>query len=156
MKILAFLQNPWFHEGISQRHIEMYRDDQDFHRRVLAMSMSGRRLQMAFGELYNDIHWDNTNWRPANHASGKEKPDLDHVMRILKSQDWSLILTFGNQAKNAITLLLNSRHKYYVKLNHTRANVLFCHHPNARHRTQVDLNNFASIIKELCAQTTPH
>lgn len=130
------------------KHIEMYRDNQDFHRRVLAMCMTGQRLQKAFGDLYDRIHWDNTNWRPAWYASGREKPDYDHMTKVLHTVPrFELVLLFGNQAISAyyetVLSMPNGDQKWAQKML-----VMSCHHPNARHRTQQDLNNFATKVME--------
>lgn len=139
MKIVGFLQNPWFPPGTREEHIIAYRDDQDFHRRLLEGTMSGRRLSVAFEDLYDAIHWDNTNWRPAFMASGREEPDHQHMMDVVKREQPDLILCFGNQARDAmraIGRLFNKKHDF-----------LHCHHPNARGKTQMDLNNFAIMVR---------
>lgn len=148
MNIIAFLQNPWFRPETSERHIIMYRDDQDFHRKVLSMSMTGKRLMEAFGNIYDAIHWDNTNWRPAWYAAGRVEPDYDHMTRVLHAAPrWDLILTFGKQAKlallNIIEEMPNDSWKIYNKIP-----VMSCHHPNARHMTQADLREFALRVFE--------
>lgn len=148
MKILAFLQNPWFRKGTSQHHIEMYRDNQDFHHRVLSLSMTGKRLVRAFGELYPLIHWDNTNWRPSSQASGREESDYTHMMTVLARILPDIVLAFGNQAIEAC---------HYIKSHDMMPEhiiILNCHHPNARHRTQEHLNQFAELVRKYsCTQT---
>lgn len=146
MNIVAFLQNPWFKEGTAERYIHMYRDDQLFHRRALAMSMSGKRLVTAFGELYDRIHWDNTNWRPAWYAAGIEAPDFSHITRVLHMLPrWDAVLLFGRQAEDSVTGAIeqmpNGDREWADKfIIHT------CHHPNARHKTQEHLNAFGTRI----------
>jgi hypothetical protein len=138
--IVAFLQNPWFKPGTSDRVIHTYRDDQRYHRKVLSMCMTGRRLMEAFGDLYEQIHWDNTNWRPAYMANGKTDPDYGWMRTVIANQKPKLILCFGNQAKEA-----------YIELGccylECEIPYLTCHHPNARFRTQQDLNHFALTVR---------
>lgn len=139
MKIVAFLQNPWFPPGTAERHIIAYRDNQAFHRRLLEGTMSGKRLREAFEDLYEVIHWDNTNWRPAYMASGREEPDHQHMIDVLQREKPDLVLCFGNQARDAMRAL--------NRLANRNDPFLVCHHPNARHRTQMDLNNFAILVR---------
>lgn len=137
MKIVAFLQNPWFPPRTPRHIITRYRDDQIFHRRILSMSMTGKRLVEAFGEdLYCQIHWDNTNWRAADRSTGKMVPDHLHIETVLVCEKPVLILCFGNQAREAI------------KSRPWSADILHCHHPNARGRTQEDLNRFATTVRK--------
>lgn len=139
MKIVAFLQNPWFKEGTAERHILMYRDDQVFHRKVLQMSMSGGRLWIAFGsELYNQIWWDNTSWRPSVTSSGVKNIDMEHVRKVISEQRPGLVLCFGRQAEHAVNIAFD--YPWYERM--------VCHHPNARGRTQADLDLFALIVKK--------
>lgn len=142
IKIVAFMQNPWFPIGTSPRHIKMYNESQHFHRRVLALSMSGRRLLSAFGEhLYNQIWWDNASPIAATIATGKFEADMEHMMRATILQMPRLLLGFGTSANDAITTLLTENpFPYQIRF-------MACHHPNARGRTQQDLNDFAQVVK---------
>lgn len=143
MNIVAFLQNPWFKPGTAQHHIEMYRDNQDFHRWVLLCCMTGQRLERAFGKLYREIHWDNTNWRPAYESKGRVDPDYEHMEYVIVNKRPQLILSFGNQARDAVRHMGGRRdlpHEYW------QVPYLHCHHPNARHKFQADLDNFAMKV----------
>src|SRR5438067_416503 len=98
MKILAFLQNPWFRASTDPRHIAMYREDQNFHRRVLLMSATGRALYRAFGpELYAQIHWDNANPHHGGERGAQFPPDVWHMLTIVVSVRPDVILLFGRQ-----------------------------------------------------------
>ena len=137
IKIVAFLQNPWFKLGTEERIIHLYRDDQEFHRRILASCMTGQRLMTAFGDLYDTIWWDNTNWRPSWHSAGKVFPDFDHIKKVLEEVKPNIILHFGNQARDAVDAVTMGL--AYQKL--------YCHHPNARHQTVQDLCDFAATVR---------
>lgn len=156
MNILAFLQNPWFKPGTDWSVIEKYRDDQKFHRGVLLGCMSGQRLFAALGgELFTQIHWDNTNWRPAWYAAGREEPDFSHMAEVIATVDPHIVIAFGNQAWDA---LQNPRIKFPYNWD---GKVLRCHHPNARHKTQADLDNFGcelklEIIRKQCSGSSLH
>lgn len=142
MKIVAFLQNPWFPEGTAERHILMYRDNQKFHRLLLGKTMSGGRLMTAFGELYNNIHWDNTNWRPAWKANGREDPDHTYMRDVIIREQPQIVLCFGNQARDAVKVV-----EHLLPVGIRPKQVMSCHHPNARFKTQKNLDDFADKVR---------
>lgn len=129
-QIAAFLQNPWFKPGTRGDDIDLYTHWQPFHRRVLAMSMSGRRLMNALGpDLYRLIWWDNANPRPAFNSAGSHPPDMDHIRRVVKNLKPDLIICVGKTAYNAIA----------GQTEFIRHDVIEIHHPNARGKTMEDL-----------------
>lgn len=142
MNIVAFLQNPWFPEGTAERHIIAYRDDQKFHQRLLEGTMSGGRLVKAFGELFERIHWDNTNWRPAWKANGREDPDYNHMKDVILRKQPQIVLCFGNQARDSVQVI-----RHLIPVGLWPKHVMACHHPNARFKTQKDLDNFADKVR---------
>lgn len=100
MKILAFLQNPWFMPGTNPRHIDMYRRNQNFHRKVLLMSATGQALHRAFGpKLYGKIIWENANWRHGSERRAKMPADVAHMINVLVTHGPDLIICFGHEAK---------------------------------------------------------
>jgi hypothetical protein len=135
--IVAFMQNPWFHEGTKEQHIISYRDNQGYHQLLLKNTMSGARLKQAFGDLFESIWWDNANWRPDWMIVGKLMPDYTHMHAVIQAHDPAIIITFGRMATEATAFLPMAFRTHYP-----------CHHPNARHRTQEDLNQFASMVKQ--------
>ncbi len=137
VRIVAFLQNPWFPEGTNQRHIDKYTTDQDFHRRVLAMSMTGKKLQNAFGGMYRRIWWDNASPIPCAESSGCQNPDFEHIRHVIREQRPELILTFGRVAQDAI-----------LHIKSVDQMVLNCWHPNARGKTQQELSDFAESVRK--------
>jgi uracil-DNA glycosylase len=143
MKIVAFMQNPWSPPGTDKRHVQLYSTNQDFHRRLLRGTMSGNRLQQAFGSLFDTIWWDNASPEAADAPEGKTRADSDHIIRVLKEQQPDIVITFGTMAKEALIEVIGStRHLRAFKSPH----LMCCHHPNARYRTQQDLNDFAMLV----------
>lgn len=133
MKIVAFLQSPSqtiFPEDTPAHILDKYRDDQEYHRRMLKQSMTGNRLYQAFGPLYDEIVWDN--------VAPKDEVDHAHIDRVIAESEPELILTFGEVAKEAVS---NSIMAIKIK-------TMACHHPNARFRTQNDLDEFAVQVRE--------
>lgn len=140
--VLAFLQNPHFVPGTPENIIEFYRDDPDYHRDILAASMSGARIKKAFGKLFKEIIWDNANWRPGTRASTKMPADPEHMQRQIDKYHPTLIITFGTEARDALLAVTYD------------CPALHCHHPNARFKTQKDLEYFADQVqKHIVAQS---
>lgn len=145
LKILGFLQNAWFPSETDERHIIMYRDCQEFHRRLLKSTMSGHRLHMAFGDLYGVIHWDNVGPAAIGNPDGLTKPDMRYVEKIIKQVAPDLILAFGNSARDAVTASIGAINR----------EVMYCHHPNARHHFQAELDAFAQSVRVWLRETNP-
>ena len=143
MNIVAFMQNPWFDETTDPVIIEMYRTNQEFHRNVLARTMSGQRLLAAFGDvLFHQIWWDNASPDHSHHANGSTCPDVLHIEQVVLEKKPKLILTFGNSAREAVGSAVSA----------IPIRVMECHHPNARHHTQHDLDVFAQEVREFIKQ----
>lgn len=153
-EIVAFLQNPWFKPGTDEGHIRLYMDDVDFRRRVLSMSMTGTRLLNAFGsDFYEGIWWDNANPRPTFDPQGALPPDKEHIYQVIeRHRPVQLILTFGLHARSGVQEVLESRMGRPEALAWMETHVMHCHHPNARYKNQVDLENFALAVKRKAVQ----
>lgn len=147
MKIIAFLQNPWFNPHVHERHIQMYRDDPDFHRRVLARSATGRALVRALGqEIYDQILWDNANPRHGEKRDAQFPPDAAHMARRVIEFEPDVVLLFGRQAVSGWELV---RHTYDC-LSTRRPRVLASAHPMARGSVARHLEKIAAEVKKLC------
>lgn len=141
-EIVAFLQNPWFPAGTAERHILHYRDDQDFHQRLLLDTMTGKRLEKSWGEeWFEAIHWDNANWRTAWMPDGRQKYDIQWMESVLEARKPRLILCYGREAEQGMDALERERQAHWAR-------VMACHHPNARGKMQADLNKFADEAKQ--------
>lgn len=141
--ILAFMQNAWFPAGTSKEAIDKYKTDQEFHRRLLARTMSGGRLLSAFGpDMYNRIWWDNVSQAHTEEADGVAPIDMEHVERCIMTVKPDVIIGFGRLAEMALDSSLFAMDIDYF----------ICHHPNARHRTAADLSDFAILIQQWCDQ----
>jgi hypothetical protein len=139
MKILAFMQNPWFPPSTRREYVDRYRTDQEFHKYLLARTMSGQRLLQAFGpEMFDSIHWDNVAPEAAEEASGKTDIDHEHVERVILHVMPDLIISFGKLAEEALDGSI-----YAIKIPY-----MCCHHPNARGYTMADLAQFAVDVQQ--------
>lgn len=136
MKIVAFLQNPYFAEGISRADIEKYRDDPVHRARALALSMSGRRLRKAWGDVFffDKIHWDNANPEHGKISSDMLRADLDHMRSVIQREKPDLVICYARTAEEGMRELgLDVEYVY-------------CRHPNSRGVLQSYLNDFAANI----------
>lgn len=139
MKIVAFMQNPWFPPGTQRAHVDRYRTDQEFHQRLLSRTMSGGRLLQAFGpDTFSKIWWDNVAPEAAEEAAGQTEIDYDHVERVIHTQKPDLIISFGALAERALDNSIGAIEIPYM----------CCHHPNARGKTVSDLAQFAIDVQQ--------
>jgi len=149
MKIVAFLQNPWFRPGTDQRLIDLYRTNQEFHRRVLRLSATGKALYNAFGpKLYSEIHWDNANPRSGSTRDTKYPPDMVHMENVIVAQNPDVLLLFGRQAQDGIDRIL---HESFLK--YTFGYVVFrAPHPMARGSAVRHLEQIVRDLRSFLAQ----
>ena len=137
MIIMAFLQNAWFKPGTPPRHLARFRCDQDFRRRVISRSYTGKRLVDAFGaDLYGQILWWDCTEEIGQVSTHKAKPDFTYINNAIIKCKPDLILTFGTVATAAIRTL------------QPRAPVMSTAHPAARNKYKCEkLNLFAQRVK---------
>lgn len=146
--VVAFLQNCWFRPGTPDAIIRQYLTDQSYRRKVLAKSMSGRRLLTAFGEdAYRRIWWDNASEHVATHAAGSAEADIAHMRRIVNSIAPKAIITLGLVATDGLSKIWPRSPG--TQMCERYMNGMEWHafpHPNARGLTQFQLNEFARQI----------
>ncbi len=141
IKIVAFLQNPYFRPGNDPRLIEKYRMDPEFHRRVLLMSATGRALYAAFGpKLYHEIIWDNANPKHGHTRNAMLPADVSHMEITIMLHDPDLILCFGKQAQMGMSKLMGKP---------SWPNVLFAPHPMARGSAADHLRDIVKKVRKL-------
>jgi hypothetical protein len=101
-KIIAFLQNAWFYPQTSKITIYRYSIDPDYRRKVLALSRTGKNLQKATKEYYEQIVWHEANWRHGNESKANTKADIDYMKAVILTEQPDIILLFGNEAQKLI------------------------------------------------------
>lgn len=125
-RILAFLQNQYFHDPDKVRGIFERRPDlrNDLIARFLFMGgRTGKRILAAFGDdLCKRIIWEEASPEIGGHASSVFKADLDHMKRAIETHRPVVIVCFGQIAGDA------------VKLLKPETATLFAPHPAARGR----------------------
>lgn len=131
MKIVAFLQNPWFPPGTDFMHISRYKNDDDFRRRVLARSKTGRRLMICWGpDWFSRIIWDNVCPEAGTYSRYKGIPSTDHVAWVIERHDPHVVITYGRLATETLC-------KYRNETDSGERFVMFDFaHPNAMGQTR--------------------
>lgn len=150
MKMLAFLQNPWFKPGTDERMIQLYRDNPEFHRRVLAMSATGRALKKMFGRLYDEIIWDNASPAHGEMRDAVSPPDIHHIAGVVARERPDVVLLFGRQAEIGWDQMAEATGLYSFPDYHV--NVLRAPHPMARGSVNDHLKKIAIQVKLLYAK----
>ena len=83
--IVAFLQNAWFLPTTKWQTIDRYKADPKFRSMILGMSFSGKRLIRTFGDLYQEIHWDNSTEQYGTVSGSKFQADPNHIKHVLRT-----------------------------------------------------------------------
>lgn len=147
MKIIAFLQNPWFKEGTPKFIIDKYGNCQTFHRRVLAMSATGKALMRAFGrDLYGRIVWDNACPHHGSTRRHAEKPDFLHMARRVAEEQADVILLFGAHAQRGWDQVMMDKELSDMRWRRT---VLRAPHPMAMGNAAEHLRKISRQVKAL-------
>ena len=115
--VLAFLQCQWFKDP--QRVQEIYDRNPDLraalNKKFLAGSLTGRRLQDAFGPvLFEQIIWEETSRQLGNKSSATFPADPEHIRSVIAAHKPDIILTFGNLATNAINAWVTEKLSAYM------------------------------------------
>jgi len=101
LKIVAFLQNPWFKPGTPRRLIARYRDDPVFRRRVLGAARTGLLLRRMLGEaLFESICWENANPRHGTDRLAAFPAEVRHMRRVIHRHAPEVVVLFGRQAQD--------------------------------------------------------
>jgi hypothetical protein len=106
MTIVAFLQNQWFKNPESIR--AMYERNPERREKLnklflFAGCLTGKRLRAAFGDLCNEIIWENASREIGGKSSANFKPDPAHIKAVLDKHKPDLILLFGKNATHGVT-----------------------------------------------------
>lgn len=104
MSILAFLQNQWFRDPEAARDVFARHLDRrnDLIRLYLFMGcLTGRRLRTAFGDLCEDIVWEECSPEIGGKSSAAFPADLEHMRAAIMKHCPIYILAFGKTAIEA-------------------------------------------------------
>lgn len=146
IKVVAFLQYPWYPVGTVPPAKNMYPTEQDFHRRMLEQTPAGWKLKCAFGDdLFKQIWWDNIGVVHTSNSYHPTKPDIKHVERVIKEQDPDLILVFGTLTKRVLDQSINAIGR----------KVMETMHPANGSCRQFDTDAFAYAVSEFVRTVKP-
>lgn len=111
MKILAFMQNAWFHNPEKVRHIMAAMTPEraeTYRRRLIAYSLfagckSGRVLEHVFGKrLCQEIVWEESTKDVGGHASSVFPADIEHIRSRIIEESPQIVLSFGGVATDGV------------------------------------------------------
>lgn len=151
MKILAFLQNMWVRDPERVREL-IARDGEVYRRRLLSYALfagclTGRRLQETFGNLCDEIVWENVTKEVTGSPSAKITADRKHVSDRIREEDPEVIIVFGEIARDAIAQVRFARMADVESVH-----VIHAPHPAARHALVTsELRRAADELRELMA-----
>lgn len=162
MKTVAFLQNQWFKNPDKARQV--FARNLDLREKLIARylfagCLTGRRLREVFGDLCNQIVWEETSANVGGHAASRFPPDASHMARVIVKHRADAVLFFGSVAQKGMTIIENDclidvellrlplAERYYDGFQVIRGP-----HPAARNRAVeglrkmlTELNNFSQM-----------
>jgi len=140
--VVAFFQNTWFIRGTETDVIIRYTKDQEYQQKLIAQTMTGRRLLSAFTSSFRNIFWDNCTQLSIDDPNGSFDANREHVLEIIARIKPKIVIGFGAESRLVIQELLPLLYRTGVK------KVLFFKHPNARGVTSIELREFAMDVIE--------
>lgn len=106
MTIVAFLQNMWVRNPERMKQA-FERDGETLRRRMIEYSLfagciTGRRLKSAFGNLCDEIIWEETTREIADNPRTIFPSQPEHIKSVLKEFNPDVVITFGKIAEAAL------------------------------------------------------
>ena len=106
MKIVAFLQNMWVRDP-ERLKLAIERDGEELRIRMIEYALfagciTGRRLKSAFGELCEEIVWEETTREIAGNPKTIFPAQPEHIKAVLEKYKPDVVLTFGKIAANSV------------------------------------------------------
>jgi hypothetical protein len=108
MTIVAFLQNQWFKdpEGIKQIYERWPDKREKLNAAYLFMGCkTGKNLRKAFGDLCDEIVWEEVSPEIGGHSASSFPPDPEHIKRVIEKHQPDVVLMFGKIAQDGVTPL---------------------------------------------------
>jgi hypothetical protein len=125
-RCLAFLQNMWVRDPVRVR-ADIARHGEEYRRRILkyalfAGCLTGRRIRNTFGDLIDQIEWEESTREICGDAKHVPPPDIEHIKATLSLHKPDVVITFGKVAGDAVASIYRGR-------------LIRAPHPAARHET---------------------
>ncbi len=151
MTILAFMQNQWFNNPDKVRaDLARYSADPErqlklrrrmIHYALFAGCKSGRVLTKVFGDLCDDIIWEEASTEIGGHAASSFPADLPHMRKTIQTVEPRIVIGFGRTACDALRVI-------DAELDIAPMEVFYAPHPAARHATAMEeLRIIAAAVK---------
>lgn len=103
MKIVAFLQNQWFKDPEwAKQMLQRYPRHRFLHCTLFMGCKTGQNLRIAFGDLCEEIYWEEVSREIGGHSSSAFPPDLEHISAVLDQQRPDVVLAFGKIATKGV------------------------------------------------------
>lgn len=111
MKVVAIMQNQWFHQPERVRRLLARRPES--RERLIAYALfagckSGRVLRDVFGDRCDEIVWEEASREIGNRASAAFTADFDHLSTVIQKHAPSIALAFGRIAGDAMQAIMPS------------------------------------------------
>ena len=129
VKILAILQNMWFHnaEGWRERFESL---DSVKRRRLIAKCLfatsnrTGRRIKAAFGDLIDQIEWEESSKEIGDHSAFAPKCDTLHITNLIVELQPDVVICFGSIAAVGVAAVQQQfNHFHLILVPHPMARV---------------------------------
>lgn len=132
------MQNQWFNRPDTiKAALASYGDDkvraEKYRRRLIEFALfrgckSGRVLRKVFGDLCDDIIWEEASREIGGHAASIFPADLPHMRAVIDGVEPRVVLAFGKIAGDAMKVI-------HAELDIAPMDVIYAPHPAARHTT---------------------
>lgn len=147
IKLVAFLQAPWFKPGTDIGHIHQYVNDANYRRHILSQTVTGKRLMVMFGDRFSEVHWDNVTPLPGDNPDSVMTIDLNHVIAVIEKLEPIMVLTLGEVARCAVRdarLMLKRQNRLNHRLRTIPWHIMA--HPNKRGVRMVEMREHFKVI----------
>lgn len=150
MRVVVYLQNMWVKEPAKiQASLDRHKDNPMFWNKMcklllFAGCITGRRIKNAFGDLVNDMIFDETTKEIAGDSKKIFKPDYFHIESSLNRLKPDVVICFGAIATKAVTNVIENGGCEFVPA------IISAPHPAARQPDTMDkLKTAAKQLREL-------
>lgn len=152
-KILCFMQNQWQADADEWNRFWEERRGEHFYKIRLGMigmytrtgySATAKRLQAAFGELIEEMEWENSTWKVGDNPSSKFPPDLEHMKGAISHVNPTLCVAFGAVARDGLKQIWPEEKSLYFK------------HPVARFMEPGEIKSWRGTLERKIAELSGH
>lgn len=140
MKIVALLQNMWVRDPEKVRAM-IARDKTGelrgmiIQRALFAGCLTGRRLRSVFGDLCDEMVWDECSPVIADNPRDYHAPDQDHIRNVFKKHAPDAVICFSTAAHSIVKTICNEFGIAFIAAPHPAAR-----HPDTMIKLRAVLN----------------